>query len=95
MGKQMTSDNDKKTLLEFPCIFPLKVVGYNRDSLEITITDSLKNNNVDMNKIDISKRASKDNNYCAYTIKFTATDQPQLDAIYQALTACKDIVMVL
>ena len=89
------SDEKRETLLEFPCEFPIKAIGKQRDDLD-AIVFALVNKHVDdLGEGAIRTRPSSKGNYCAITITFTATSQAQLDAIYCDLSGCELITMVL
>ena len=43
----------------------------------------------------IEERPSKDGSYLGLTFNFTANSREQLDALYQELTACEKVLIVL
>lgn len=82
-------------LLEFPCDFPLKVVGKTSAQLEHKVTDLLRLHVADHHTIAIQQNPSKKNTYVALTLTFQAQSRAQLEAIYQCLYDCPDVIMTL
>ncbi|MFV2055511.1 MAG: YbeD family protein [Thiohalomonadales bacterium] len=82
-------------LFNFPCPFPIKVMGLSGDGLETLVLDIVKKHAPDTHESDISIRPSKKGKYSAVTATITATSRKQLDTIYLELTACKQILMAL
>ncbi len=87
-----TSDED--TLFEFPCSYPIKIMGKNEFDLEKRVLELLMPH-LDGESIQIESRLSSGGNYCAITVTFTAKSKAQLDDIYMSLTAEKRFTMVL
>jgi putative lipoic acid-binding regulatory protein len=81
--------------LEFPCSFPLKVFGRNADDFEAFVVAIVRRHVPQLDQKAISSRPSKNGNYLAVTITFTAESQAQLDALYQELSDSERIVMTL
>ncbi len=89
------SDDIKETLLEFPCEFPIKAIGKQRDDLDALVFSLVRKHAPDLSERAVRSRPSSKGNYCAITVTFTATSQAQLDAIYCDLSNCEHITMVL
>lgn len=87
----MTDD----TLLEFPCRFPLKAFGKDAQALQTAVADILAQHVDDTSDCDYQHRDSSSGKYHALTATFTATSKPQIDAIYQAISASDAIIMAL
>jgi putative lipoic acid-binding regulatory protein len=75
------------SLLEFPCDFPLKIMGANVADFAQTIAEVVRIHAPEFDAATMSMRASKAGNYLALTCTVRATSQAQLDALYRALTA--------
>ena len=86
----------KKSLVQFPCDFPIKIMG-KTDADLLTITKGIfKKVGIKENKIlDIQTRLSSDEMYQSLTVVFKAKNQAILDKLYQQLSAHEDIKMVL
>ena len=87
--------SDLDTVFEFPCKFPIKVMGKSCDTLGKIVLDIVKRHAPDVSKTNLKMRPSKNGNYSAITVTITATSKEQLDSIYVDLTACKYILMAL
>jgi uncharacterized protein len=85
----MTEDDIKanETLIEFPCDFPIKVMGETHTdfSSEIINTIQALNPSFDASRIEI--RGSSGGKYISLTCTVYVTSKPQLDDIYRALSA--------
>jgi len=89
------SNDKKETLLEFPCEFPIKAIGKQRDDLDALVFALVNKHVADLGEGAVRSRPSSKGNYCSITVTFTATSQAQLDAIYCDLSGCEHITMVL
>ena len=84
-----------ETLLEFPCVFPIKAMGLACDELEIAVIEII-NRHVDSLAEDaLRMKPSKSGKYTSITITITAYSKDQLDAIYMDLTACEHVSIAL
>ncbi len=96
MGDSEAGDqNEVGELLEFPCEFPLKVFGLNDETFESTVMGLVREHCAPDTQFKISRNESKHGKYQSLTITFTAQSRAQLDAIYQSLTDCDQVVMSL
>lgn len=91
----ITLYKDKETLFEFPTEYPLKVAGKNQPGFEQTVTDIVRRHVTDFDDSMLTVRESKGGKYLSVSVTFTARSKPQLDALYQDLTAHADIVWAL
>ena len=83
MAENITEEN----LLEFPCDFPIKVMGETSDAFAATIVEVIKaiDPNFDASKVDM--RASTGGRFISLTCTVHANSRAQLDDIYRALTS--------
>lgn len=86
---------EKQTLLEFPCDFPIKAMGLSASGFEVRALEIVRCHAPDFASDRMHTTASKQGKYISVTFILNATSQAQLDAIYRELTSCEDIVMVL
>jgi len=75
----------RQSLLEFPCSFPLKVIGKNVEAFELQVMSVMLKYLTGSTPTHCTRRLSAGNTYLALTISFMADSQEQLDAIYQEL----------
>ena len=87
--------SEQQSLLQFPCDFPIKVMGRSGDDFEFAVVQILRKHIPNLSEGAVSRRDSKQNNYAALTIMVEAHSREQLDAIYQDLTACEHVLMAL
>ncbi len=83
------------TLLEFPCNFPLKVMGTTRDGFAQAVVGIVTKHAPDFDAATVEMRPSKAGNYLSLTCTLRATSKPQLDALYRELTSHPWVKIVL
>lgn len=86
--------NDQSQL-EFPCDFPIKIMGSNSEEFAAEIMRIVRQHVSDLEETAIKQRTSGKGNYLAITVTIQAQSQSQLDALYRELTACELAKMVL
>ncbi len=84
-----------KALIEFPCEFPIKIMGRMHDDFVQTMANLLMRLDTAFKPEKIVMRPSAKNNYLAITAYVYALDQTHLNNIYQALTQHPMVMMVL
>lgn len=90
-------DPNKESLLEFPCRFPVKAMGRADGGFEAVVVQIIRAH-AELWKgeeLPVTTNPSRKGNYTAVTVVIEATSQAQLDAIYQDLTDCPDVLMAL
>jgi len=87
--------SDQKALLEFPCRFPIKIMGRNDTAFEFAVVQILRRHLPQMSEGAIQRRDSRQGNYASLTVIIDAQSREQLDAIYQDLTASDQVLMAL
>ena len=85
----------EETLLEFPCSFPIKAMGPAGVGLDATVAAIVRRHAGDFAEGALTVKPSKGGKYESVTVTITATSKPQLDAIYQELTACEQVLYAL
>jgi putative lipoic acid-binding regulatory protein len=89
----MTTDSPE-TLLQFPCEFPIKAMGFGPD-FETLVVGIIRQHAPHFGEGAVASRPSKGGKYMAVTVTIQAESRAQLDAIYRALTACPDVLVAL
>lgn len=88
--------DEKKSLIEFPCEFKIKVMGHNVFPISEIVTRVILKHSPHMEgPIEIKENLSKNNKYISITASIEAISQEQLDSIYQELHSHEATVMVL
>lgn len=85
----------KETLLEFPCDFPIKVMGHRVDGFAQAVAEVVLQHAPDFDAASMEMRPSSKGNYLSLTCTIRATSKDQLDALYRALTAHPMVKVVL
>lgn len=74
-------------LIEFPCAFPIKVMGETHDAFSVTIIDLIQTIVPRFNASHVEMRASSGAKYISLTCTVQVVSQAQLDDIYRLLSA--------
>ena len=85
----------KDTLLEFPCEFPLKIMGKAEHPLAEVVLEIVTRHAPDFDAARMEMRVSSGGTYLSLTCTVVATSKPQLDALYMDLTAHPLVKVVL
>jgi hypothetical protein len=89
------SDEPQESLLEFPCQFPIKMMGRDGERFRQVAIELVESHAGKIPKDAITTAASRKGNFVSITVTITAVSQDQLDNIYRALTAHEDILVAL
>ena len=87
--------NSTDSLLEFPCEFPIKVIGPTADDFDALVVALVLNHVEKLSEGAVTSRLSRNRKYCSITVTIVAQGQAQLDAIYRELSGHERILMVL
>lgn len=85
----------RTSLLEFPCDFPLKIMGRSENSFVYAITEVVQRHAPDFDAATVRLRASSEGTYLSLTCTINAISQEQLDALYRELTSHPLVKVVL
>ncbi len=83
------------SLLIFPCVFPLKVMGRREDGFAQAITEIVMRHAADFHPQTLEMRSSKNGRYLSLTATINARSREQLDDLYRELTGHPLVIMVL
>jgi len=86
---------DKKTLIDFPSDFPIKIMGAHEAGFMPAITEIVQRHDGTFDVASIEARPSKSGNYLSLTCMVRAVSRQQLDALYRELTAHPLVKVVL
>lgn len=84
-----------ESLFEFPCDFPIKVMGKSHPDFAETIVTVVRRFDATFDASRIATRASTGGNYIGLTVTVRAVSRDQLDDIYRALTGHPMVSVVL
>lgn len=89
------ADEDKTTLLEFPCRFPIKAIGKNSEAFENVVLDIVLAYAGIWQDEPVRSVPSSAGKFVSVTVVVEAQSREQLDSIYQGLTDCEQVLMAL
>jgi uncharacterized protein len=87
--------DNNETLIEFPCQFPLKVMGETHESFAEMVALAIQSHLPDFGHHLIEMRGSSNGKYMSLTCMVYVESKPQLDDIYRTLTAHPMVKVVL
>jgi putative lipoic acid-binding regulatory protein len=83
------------TLIEYPCDFPIKVMGKTQKGFAQAVLAVVQAYAPDFDGSTMEMRSSKGGKYLSVTCVIRATSREQLDALYRQLCDHPMVVMVL
>ncbi len=86
--------NDE-TLLEFPCDFPIKMMGRDTPEFRELARELIEKYTGPLNNNAIQSTLSRNGRFVSITATINAQSQQQLDDIYRAISAHEDVLMAL
>lgn len=84
-----------ESLLEFPCDFPLKVMGLRQDGFAQAVLEVVRRHAPDFDAAALEMRPSAKGNYLSLSCTVRAVSRAQLDALYVELSAHPLVKVVL
>ena len=85
----------QESLIEYPSLFPIKVMGNKVDGLVHAITLIARQFDPAFDATTVELRESKGGKYLGVTITVTATSRDQLDELYRTLSTHPMVRVVL
>lgn len=85
----------KQTIIEFPCQFPVKIVGPNNASFPVEIHQIIQKHFPSFSRESLRHKTSKEGNYLSFTATVLAENQEMLDNFYREISAHPEVKMVL
>jgi len=89
------TDKPDETLLEFPCRFPIKMMGRDGDNFRQAALDLVESHAGKIPEDSIKESMSSKGNFLSITVTIDAESQQQLDNIYRALCDHEEILVAL
>ena len=82
-------------LINFPCAFPVKVMGANWNDFESLVLEIIgKHASIILGRA-VTRRLSRQGRFLSITVHINAESQEQLDAIYRELSAHERVLILL
>lgn len=88
-------DDENKPKIEFPCQYPIKVIGVANDSFQSTVFEIVSAYVPELKPECMTTKASGKGTFVSITFNFVAQSEEQVMTIFEALKACSDVKMVL
>lgn len=87
--------NRADSLIDYPSLFPIKVMGLKVEGFIEAITEVARRFDPDFDAAGIELRDSSSGKYLGITLVVTATSRQQLDDLYRALSSHPMVKVVL
>lgn len=87
--------SNSESLIDYPSLFPIKVLGVRTDGLVHAITQIAAQFDPAFDATTVELRESKGGKYLGVTITVTATSREQLDELYRTLSTHPMVKVVL
>ena len=95
MNPPESQDMNDETLLEFPCDFPIKMMGRDTPEFQATARKLVEKHTGPIDDNAIQSALSRNGRFVSITVTVNALSQQQLDDIYREVTANEDVLMAL
>ncbi len=89
------SHEPEESLLEFPCQFPIKVMGLADRNFDLLVVELVRRHVPDLSEGSVKSRLSREGKYVSITVTVNAQSREQLDNIYLELTGHERVLMAL
>ena len=86
---------ERTTLLEFPCAFPIKIMGEAREGFADAMLEIVLRHAPDFVAASMEIKASSSGKYVSLTCTITAVSQSQLDDLYREISGHTMVSMAL
>lgn len=86
---------ERTTLLEFPCAFPIKIMGEAREGFADAMLEIVLRHAPDFVAASVEMKASSTGKYVSLTCTITAVSQSQLDDLYREISGHPMVSMAL
>jgi len=83
------------TLLQFPCDFPIKIMGQASDEFRSLALGIVTRHFGPLAENQVEERPSSGGKYLSITCTVRAESKAQLDAVYVELTSCRQVLVAL
>ncbi len=91
----MTETPREDTLFEFPCDFPIKIMGRASDEFRSLALGIVTRHFGNLDPAHIEERVSSNGRFLSFTCTVRAESKAQLDAVYRELTSCSQVLVAL
>ena len=85
--------DETESLIEYPCDFPIKVIGKSQAGFAQTVLGIVRSHAPDFDGATMDMKTSKQGKYLSVTCTIRATSRQQLDSLYRELCDHPMVVM--
>ena len=85
----------ERSLIEYPCDFPIKVMGLDVEGFEREMVDVARQFDPGFDAVGLERRSSSGGRYLGLTLKVRAISREQLDELYRTLSTHSMVKVVL
>ena len=89
------SVKEQRSLLQFPCSYPLKVLGRNAHAFHAMVSAIIEKHLAVGDEVTYSTRVSSGDKYMSITATFIAKSREQLNAMYEELNRHELVLITL
>lgn len=90
-----TSAEEAPPKIEFPCLYPIKVIGHAVDDFREKVLAAIERHTGALDPNLIQSKPSKKQNYVSITVTIAATGEEQLQNIFTDLKEIESVKLVL
>lgn len=88
-------EKEEPPLIEFPCDYPIKILGRATDEFELTVLEVVSRHAPGYDQALVKLKQSRKGTFVSLNMVITATGKPQLDAMHKELIATGLVQMVI
>ncbi|MDY6983430.1 MAG: DUF493 domain-containing protein [Pseudomonadota bacterium] len=89
------ADDESKPQLEYPCAYPIKVMGLDENDFAAHVVAIVRRHDAELRDEHISYRSSSNGKYLSVRVTITATGPAHIQALFEELKASGRVAMVL
>ena len=93
--QEPTAPEEAPPKIEFPCLYPIKVIGFAVDTFRPQVLKVIERHTGALDPDLIQLRPSKHSNYLSITVTIAATGEVQLQSIFSSLKEIESVKLVL
>ena len=95
MSTDLDSNAQRAPKIEFPCLYPIKIIGKAVDDFQERAVAVVERYTGTITPDLIKVQTSREKNYLSVTMTIAATGEEQLQSIFQELKKIESVKMVL
>ncbi len=89
------SEDVQDPKIEFPCDYPIKILGRSCDHFKGTVLEIVEEHSPDYDRTSVVMKDSSKGTFVSMTVTIIATGQPQLEALHSDLKNSGVVTMVM